>query len=265
MIPIPVHVFNPGPMTGDGNWTFLLRGRVPTLIDAGTGDPRFLDALDEALAGQTLRQVLVTHGHTDHASGAPALAARHPHAVFRKQPWAERDMRWPLPWTTIQDGDRFEAGDHEVVAVHTPGHAPDHMSFWHDASRTLFSGDLALKGTTVYIPSRSGGDLRQYLASLARVMALAPARLLPAHGPAIEEPQTALASYVAHRLERERQVVEILRGGPSTPDVMAQRMYKGLKPAYVPLAIESVTAHLVKLEAEGRARQVSEAWHIIDP
>lgn len=252
-------------MTGDGNWTWLILGRVPTLIDAGTGDPRHLEALDRALDGQTLRQVLVTHGHTDHASGAPAVAARHPHAVFRKQPWPERDGRWPLPWQPIHDHERIEAGDDVVVSVHTPGHAPDHMSFWHEGTRTLLSGDLALKGTTVYIPSQSGGDLRQYLASLHRVLALAPARLLPAHGPIIDDPAHALSTYVAHRLARERQILELLRDGPLTPEAVADRIYRGLKAPYVPLAVESVTAHLVKLEADGRVRHSDGAWLIIDP
>ena len=265
VIPIPIHVFNPGPMTGDGNWTWLIPGRVPTLIDAGTGDPRHLDAVDRALGGQALKQVLVTHGHTDHASGAPALAARHPHAVFRKQAWPERDVRWPLPWHPIRDNESIEVGDDVVISVHTPGHAPDHMSFWHEESRTLLSGDLVLKGTTVYIPSNSGGDLRQYLASLHRVKALSPVRLLPAHGPVIDNPTRAIETYVSHRLERERQILEILGDGPLTPERVANRIYKGLKPPHVPLAVESVTAHLIKLEGDGRVRRTDGAWLIIDP
>ena len=149
MEPIAVHAFNPGPMTGAGNWTWLIRGRVPTLIDAGTGETRHLDAVAAALAGERLAQVLVTHAHGDHASGVVALAERFPGTRFFKMPWTERDGRWPAPWEPLADGQPLEAGDESLRAVHTPGHAPDHLCFWHEPSRTMFSGDLAVKGTTV--------------------------------------------------------------------------------------------------------------------
>jgi glyoxylase-like metal-dependent hydrolase (beta-lactamase superfamily II) len=139
MTPVPVHAFNPGPMTGDGNWTYLLAGRVPTLIDGGTGDPRFLDAVEQALAGARLVQVLVTHAHVDHASGAPALAGRFPGARFFKMPWPERDNRWPVRWEPLGDDQLVEAGDDRLRTVHTPGHAPDHLCFWHEESRVLFA------------------------------------------------------------------------------------------------------------------------------
>ena len=131
MKPIPIHAFNPGPYTGDGNWTWLIRGRVTTLIDAGTGEPRHLEAVAQALDGAPLSQVIVTHGHTDHASGATSLAARFPGVRFLKMPWPERDGRWPAPWEPLADGSVVPAGDEALTAVHTPGHAPDHLCFWH--------------------------------------------------------------------------------------------------------------------------------------
>src|SRR5262245_58927542 len=170
MNPLAIHAHNPGPYTGEGNWTWLLRGRVPTLIDAGSGEAAHVDAVEQALDGATLMQVLVTHAHGDHASGAPALAARFPYAVFRKMPWAGRDQKWPVHWQSIGNGDRIVAGNETLVAVHTPGHAPDHLAFWHEPTRTLFCGDLALKGTTIFIPSNHQGDLSDYLASLDRVL-----------------------------------------------------------------------------------------------
>src|SRR5262245_196383 len=188
MTPIAVHACNPGPMTGAGNWTWLIPGRVPTLIDAGTGEPAHLAAIEAALDGARLVQVLVTHAHVDHASGAVALAARFRDVRFLKMPWAERDSRWPVRWEPIADGQILDAGDSQLHAVHTPGHAPDHLCFWHAPSRTMFSGDLAVKGTTIYIPSKLRGDLADYLASLERVRALKPSRLLPAHGQVIEDP-----------------------------------------------------------------------------
>jgi glyoxylase-like metal-dependent hydrolase (beta-lactamase superfamily II) len=275
--PIPIHAFNPGPYTGDGNWTWLIRGRVMTLIDAGTGEPRHLDAVAQALDGAQLSQVIVTHGHTDHASGAPALAARFPGVRFLKMLWPERDARWPAPWEPVADSSTIAAGDDILTAIHTPGHAPDHLCLWHAESRTMFCGDLAQKGTTIYIPPNLQGDLVAYLASLERVLALRPARLLPAHGPVIDDPEAVLRGYLEHRQEREQQIVSLLREGATSPDAIVTRLYRGLKETLVPMARESVLAHLLKLEREGLVRRgkdtarpedaarPGDAWHIIEP
>jgi glyoxylase-like metal-dependent hydrolase (beta-lactamase superfamily II) len=251
-------------MTGDGNWTWLLGGRVPTLIDAGAGDPRHLAAVEQALAGATLSQVLVTHAHIDHAGGAPALAERFRGVRFRKLPWADRDQKWPVDWLALKDGDVIEAGDTALMVIYTPGHSPDHVCFWHPQSRTLFCGDLAARGTTIWIPARLQGDLSAYLASLERVIALEPLRLLPAHGPIIDDPQRLLRNYIDHRRQREQQVIAALRAGDTTPAQIVARVYPVLSNAIVPLAVESVTAHLIKLEREGRARRDQDAWNIID-
>jgi glyoxylase-like metal-dependent hydrolase (beta-lactamase superfamily II) len=252
-------------MTGDGNWTWLLMGRVPTLVDAGVGDARHLDDLGRALEHVTLAQVLLTHAHTDHASGAPALAAAHPEARFRKRPWPGRDEKWPAPYQPIADGDVVEAGDTRLTAIHTPGHAPDHLCFWHEETRTVFGGDLVIKGTTVYIPTSLGGDLAAYLASLARIRSLRPTRILPAHGPVVNDPERVIDEYVAHRLEREAQVLAALADGSATADAMVAKLYRGLSDRMRQLASETVLAHLLKLEAERRVGHDEDRWHIMAP
>ena len=252
-------------MTGDGNWTWLCPGRVSTLVDAGTGLPEYLDAVAQALDGAHLAQVLVTHAHTDHASGAPALAARFPGVRFRKMPWPGRDERWPVLWDPIVPDELVQAGDSSLRAVHTPGHAPDHLCFWHEETRRLLCGDLAQRTNTIYIPANLRGDLIDYMASLERVRALRPAQLLPAHGPVIDDPEALLQRYVNHRRQRERQVMEALRDGLTDPPAIVTRMYPSLSGDLVKLAEEGVLAQLVKLVREGRARRDGDAWHIMEP
>jgi glyoxylase-like metal-dependent hydrolase (beta-lactamase superfamily II) len=260
--PIPLHAFNPGPMTGEGNWTWLLPGRVPTLIDAGVGQPAHLDALEAALGGSTLVQVLVTHGHSDHASGAAAIAARFPPVRLLKMALPGRDERWHVPWEALQDRQTIPAGDAELVAVHTPGHARDHLCFWHADSRTLFGGDLAIEGSTVWIPSTQEGDLRAYLGSLERILALDPVRIYPAHGSVIESPARLLRSYLTHRRRRENQVIARLRSGAATAEAVADTIYANLADELRPRAVETVRAHLQKLEQDGLVERRGDAWRI---
>ena len=264
MTPIPVHAFNPGPMTGDGNTTWLIPGRVPTLIDAGTGEPRHLQALEHALGGARLAQVLVTHSHIDHASGATAIAERMPHVRFLKMPWPEQDAAWHVPWQPLIDGEMVAAGDSALAGIHTPGHSPDHLCFWHQESRQLFCGDLAWKGSTVVIPSSHGGDVAAYLASLERILQLQPQTMLPAHGPVIDRPMELLRDYIEHRALREQQVLAALRGGLTSPDEMVARLYPALAAPLTPVARESVLAHLMKLEKEGAVRRDGDTWWLAD-
>ena len=262
---MPVFAFNPGPLTGNGNTAWLLPGHVPTLIDAGTGEPQFLHALEKALDGARLSQVLVTHTHFDHASGAVAIAQRMPHVRFLKMPWPEQDAQWHVRWEPLKDGESIAVGDSVVTAVHTPGHSPDHLCFWDADARQLFCGDLAWKGSTVVIPPTHGGDVAAYLDSLERIIDLSPRLMLPAHGEVIDRPVELLREYIEHRMMRERQVLDALRAGISDPAQMVARIYPSLAAPLVPVARESVLAHLLKLEREGRARHHGDAWHIIEP
>ena len=252
-------------MTGAGNWTWLITGRVPTLIDAGVGAPQHLEELEKTLHGAALAQVVVTHAHSDHAEGVLALASRMPSVRFLKMPWPERDRRWPVEWQPLAGGDRLEIGDVAATVVHTPGHAPDHVCIWHAETRSLFAGDLVIEGTTVWIPSTLAGDLAAYLSSLDRVIALNPSWILPAHGPIIMKPAALLHSYIAHRRARELQVIDALRHGDATTASIVARVYPELDKSLVPRAEETVMAHLVKLERDGVARCTENAWHIIEP
>jgi glyoxylase-like metal-dependent hydrolase (beta-lactamase superfamily II) len=266
LAPILLPAFNPGPMTGDGNNTYLLvdeRGSA-TLIDAGVGDPRHVEAIARALGEHNARldEVIVTHAHGDHAKGAASLAQAHPGARFSKYPWPAEDARYAVVWHPLAAGDRVGRGRSQLTTIFTPGHSPDHLAFWHEPSRTAFTGDLVVANTTVMIAASKGGDLADYLASLERVRALGPTRLLPAHGPEIPDVDATLTRYAEHRQRREKQVFDELARGLDNVQAITESIYHGVSPSLMPAAAENVRAHLDKLKKEGRATYELERWRI---
>jgi glyoxylase-like metal-dependent hydrolase (beta-lactamase superfamily II) len=251
-------------MTGAGNNTYLIIGSEgrAALIDAGVGEARHLDDIARQLKQHAARldRVLVTHSHADHASGAPALAAAHEGAHFQKYPWRPADVKIQVKWEPLADGDRIDIGRERLIALHTPGHSPDHVVFWHQASRTVFTGDLIVPGSSVMIHWSGGGDLAQYMASLERVLALHPQRLLPAHGAEAMSPATVVREHLDHRRMREAQIVQALTLGLDTVEAIGDYIYHGLSPALIPAARENVRAHLEKLRSEGRVVEHEAKW-----
>jgi len=253
---------NPGPMTGDGNHTYLLRDESggALLVDAGVGDPRHLADLRQQLASTSALDVIATHSHADHASGAPAIAREFPSARFFKWPWVDEDRRWSVTWRAVSDDQAMPCGRESLRVLHTPGHSPDHIALWHEPSRTAFVGDLIFPGGSVMIHSSRGGKLAAYLGSLERIRALAPERLLPAHGPEVTDPELVLTTHLRHRRMRERQVIDALASGFDTVQSIADSIYHGLSPALMPAALENVRAHLDKLRDEGCASDENGRW-----
>jgi glyoxylase-like metal-dependent hydrolase (beta-lactamase superfamily II) len=257
-------------MTGAGNKTYLVASEgEAVLIDAGVGHPDHLAALRRALAdsGSSLRMVLLTHGHPDHAAGVPALASAYPEATFAKY-LVPGDGPGPAAgWRSLSDGQQIPVGGTVLSVIHTPGHSPDHVAFWQAAPRALFAGDLVIAGSSVTIDAGRGGGLKAYLRSLERILELEPNRLFPAHGPVVDaadgvDPAALVRSYLEHRRTRERQVVAAIEAGHRTVEAIAESIYDGLNPRLMPAARENVRAHLEKLAADGIAADRG-GWRIL--
>jgi glyoxylase-like metal-dependent hydrolase (beta-lactamase superfamily II) len=235
--PLLIPAGNPSDWTGpSGNNTWLLPGREAALVDAGVGRPEHIDAIARALDGAPLTRVLITHSHPDHVAGLPAIKARWP------------NLEVVDANTVLGELIAVRSGDRMLEIMPTPGHAPDHLCFFDRDSGDLYCGDLARLGGTIVIPSRKGGDLRAYLDSLRRVRDLAPRRMLPGHGPIIDNPIALLDEYIAHRAARERQIVDAMAAGARTVQEIVARVYPELPESLRPAAEETVEAHLKKLE-----------------
>ncbi len=249
---------NPSAFTGPGTNTYLVgRGEKRILLDAGQGVDTYLPVLDEAMerAGcKGIEQIVLTHGHPDHLGGLAQVLGHLGEVPVKKWPWPEVDLESPVVMERLEDECRIETEGATLVGLHTPGHSPDHLCFLLEEERSLFSGDNVLGVGTTVIPGGSG-DLGQYMASLDRLLALEPTRIYPAHGPCIEDGTTKVREYIAHRLEREGEILAAIEGGAGRVSAMVEIIYAAYPKELHAPAGASVSAHLLKLEAEGRVRR----------
>ncbi len=235
---------NPGVMTGPGTNTYLVGIDEVAVIDPGVDDDAHLDAI-VGCGGDRIRWILCTHTHPDHSPGAAPLKERTGAEVlaFTSRDGLEVD-------TEITEGFRIEATEFRLRALHTPGHASNHLCYLLEEERLLFSGDHIMQGSTVVI-APPDGDMAAYLESLERIQALRLKFIAPGHGFLIDDPRAVIDEYIEHRLERERQVLEAVRAGDRTTAQVVARLYPGLIDELVPRAKQTVHAHLRKLASEG--------------
>ena len=247
---------NPGVFTGPGTNTYLIgTGKRRILLDTGQGRDAYLPTLDTALerAGcEGIQEIVLTHGHEDHIGGARCVIERYGAMRISKRSSAGFDDRHGLAITPIGEGSVLHTEGATLRAIHTPGHAEDHLCFVLEEEGSLFSGDNILGVGTTVIPSQ-GGDLRQYLDSLERLLAQKPGVIYPAHGPLIREGEAKIREYIAHRQEREDQILAALGEGPLAISEIVARIYGEYPDVLHQAAGESVGSHLRKLENEGRA------------
>lgn len=228
---------NPGPFTLGGTNTWVV-GRDPCwIVDPGPALDAHVEAiLTEVRARGGAAGIALTHGHADHteaaatvaaATGAPVAAAEHPAEV------------------RLRDGDAFGP----LIAVATPGHAPDHLAFV--AGDACFTGDAVLGEGSVFI-APDPGALRGYLAALQRLRTMGLRVLYPGHGPVVDDADGKLAQYIAHRLDRERRLVEALADGLRGVSELLDRVWDDAPAALRPAAAVTLAAHLDKLAEEDR-------------
>lgn len=252
---------NPGPMTLDGTNTYLLGaalGGAVIVVDPGPDDAAHRAAVDAALAEHDAQvaAVVLTHHHVDHAEAAGWAAAWG--APLR----AFSPALVPGDALPLRDGETVGAAGVTLEAVHTPGHASDHLCLRVHETGVVLTGDHVLgRGTTVV--SWPDGDMRAYVDSLERLRGMPATALYPGHGPALDQPARVLDEYLAHRRERERQVLDALRAGDETPAAIVRRVYADVDPVLHPAAERSVRAHLDKLVVEGRvAERCGPRWEM---
>ena len=235
---------NPGPFTLDGTRTYIVGRDSLAVIDPGPDDPGHLRALEAAVGGARDVMVLVTHDHADHSGCARALADALGCPLLGSCRQADRPLR---------GGDRVATDLGNLVALETPGHAADHLCFHWPRAGALFAGDLMLgEGSTTWVGEYSG-CVRDYLASLARVEALAPDIVYPTHGPPLEDVPGAVQTYRDHRFARIEQAGEAGRAHPgATPAELVTAIYGNQLPPRLRAAAEaSIAAMLDYLAGQG--------------
>ncbi len=249
-------------MTGPGTNTYLVGIDEVAVIDPGPDDPGHIEAIIGASMLERVRWVLVTHSHVDHSAGVARLAEATGAQIVALGPPKSAGAGWS-PDRRAADGEVIEGTEWGLEVLHTPGHAPDHLCFFLEEERVLFTGDTVLSGTTSVI-APPDGDMTAYLSSLERLRKRRLSRICPGHGDVIDDPKGVLAAYIQHRLEREAQILDALREGPSRIPDLVTRIYAEVPEALHEWAARSVHAHLLKLKSEGRVsgRDVNSAWKV---
>ena len=238
---------NPGVMTGPGTNTYLVGIDEVAVIDPGPDDESHREAIIGCGSGR-IRWIVCTHTHEDHSPGAAKLKEATGAEVLAFD--ARDDL---VVDGSLADGDEIEGTEFRLTALHTPGHASNHLCYLLQQEQLLFSGDHIMNGSTVVI-APPDGDMAQYLEQLERLKAMRLRAIAPGHGDLIDDPVAKIDEYLAHRRAREGAIEAALRSaGEASIEQLVSAVYVDVPEALHPIARYSVWAHLRKLAAEGRA------------
>ena len=258
---------NPSAFTFHGTGTYIIgRGQV-AVVDPGPDLAEHVDALLEAVRGETVTHILVTHTHIDHSPAVPALQAATgaptyafgPHGTRPEDGASEGGADFDFaPDHVVGDGDVITGNGWSVEALHTPGHCSNHLCFALREEDALLCGDHVM-GWSTSIVSPPDGDMAAYMASLDKVGRFGAGRYFPTHGAPIDAPDPNVKALIAHRQEREDQIMAELASGPATIAEMVPRMYADVDPKLYPAAARSVLAHLIHMVETGRVKADGDA------
>ena len=261
---------NPSPFTYTGTGTYIVGRGTVAVIDPGPNDAAHIAALVEAVRGETVSHIVITHTHNDHSPAAPGLKAATEAAIAGCAPLtlsaagpradASFDASY-APDLVLADGASIAGPGWTLQALHTPGHTSNHLSFGFPEERALFSGDHVMGwSTTVVAPP--DGSMTAYMASLAKLLDRDDNIYYPTHGPAVTEPQRFVRGLMTHRRQRETQILTALASAPASIKDMVATMYVGVDPRLHPAAGLSVSAHLIGLHARGRVDCDGDIWRL---
>ncbi len=263
---------NPGMMTGPGTNSYIVGENEVAVIDPGPESAVHTQTLLDAVAatGGRLRWILCTHTHQDHSPGARALKAATAATVLGMAAPAQPNQDSAFaPDRVLRDGEKISASGYTLRAVHTPGHASNHLCYLLEEEQLLFTGDHVMQGSTVVI-TPPDGDMSAYLKSLTLLKDIDLARIAPGHGHVIETPHTEVDRVIAHRLKREQKVVATLAAlnaknadGHATIDQLLPLVYDDTPQFLHVAARRSLYAHLLKLADDGRVQLQNDQWRLV--
>lgn len=248
---------NPGPFTFHGTGTYILGTGNVAVIDPGPDDEEHIGAILAALDGETISHILVTHTHMDHSpgcrplqalTGAPTYAYG-PHGAGKLEQGVQVEEGGDMdfaPDHLVKHGDIIQGGDWTVECVYTPGHTSNHMCFALQEQKALFTGDHVM-GWSTSIISPPDGDMAAYMQSLELLLERDDAVYWPTHGPSIIDPKAHVRAYIAHRIEREEQILACIDEGTHNIRDMVPLMYRDTPEFMYPAAARSVLAAMENL------------------
>lgn len=255
---------NPGFMTGPGTNSYLIGKSEIAVLDPGPALPGHVDALLAAAAGLrgSIRWIVLTHTHQDHAPAAIELKARTGATILGQAPLPGDPAQATIHVdTALAHGDCVPATEFTLRALHTPGHVGNHLCYLLEDEQLLFSGDHLINGSTVVIVPPSG-NMADYIRSLEMLGHEAIAQIAPGHGDTIANAQALIQYTIHHRLAREAKVMGKLLPLPQTLADLVPHVYDDVSPALHAVAQYSLHAHLIKLRDEGKVLEDSSGWRL---